>query len=123
MKRLIIATICGLLFGFVCFGFACQGKEDFNSWLAISIILSRTLIGFAIGISRFPMKNWAIHGIVMGFIFSLPGAFSAGIAPEESTGMSGEMLFVATIVMGMIYGFLIELITTVLLKAKMPVRD
>jgi len=24
--------------------------------------------GFGIGISRFSMKNWAIHGIVMGFI-------------------------------------------------------
>jgi len=122
MKRLVVATLSGLLFGFVCFGFACSGKEDFNSWLAISIILSRTLIGFAIGISRFPMKHWALHGIVMGFIFSLPGAFSAGIAPE-GTGMSGEMLFIATMVMGIIYGFLIELITTVFFKAKMPVNE
>ena len=65
------------------------------------------------------MKHWALHGIVMGFIFSLPGAFSAGIAPE-GTGVSGEMLFIATLVMGIIYGFLIELITTVFFKAKIP---
>ncbi len=120
MKRLIVATLSGLLFGFVCIGFACSGKEDFNSWLALSIILGRTLIGFAIGISRFPMKHWALHGIVLGFIVSLPAAFGAGISPEES-GMSGEMLFTATLVMGVIYGFLIELITTVIFKAKMPV--
>jgi len=120
MKRLIIATLCGLLFGFVCFGFASSGREDFNSWLALSMILGRTLIGFAIGISRFPMKHWALHGIVLGFIVSLPAAFGAGISPEES-GMSGEMLFTATLVMGVIYGFLIELITTVVFNAKMPV--
>jgi len=121
MKRLIIATLSGLLFGFVCLSFAYSGKEDFNSWLAISIVLSRTLIGFAIGISRFPMKHWAIHGIIMGFVFSLPFAFSAGMAPEAETGMSGQMLLLSSLVMGIIYGFLIELITTVLFRAKMPV--
>lgn len=117
MKRLIVATLSGLVFGFVCLGFACSGKEDFNSWLAVSIIFSRTLIGFAIGISRFPMKHWTIHGIVMGFIFSIPLAFSAGFMPEEE-GMTVENIFVATLVMGMIYGFLIELITTALFKAR-----
>jgi hypothetical protein len=121
MKRLLIATLSGVLFGFVCLGFACSGKEDFNSWLAISIILSRTLIGFTIGISRFPMKYWAIHGIVMGFIVSLPFAFTAGMAPESETGMSGQMIFISSLVMGIFYGFLIELITTVLFKAKIPI--
>ncbi len=28
MKRLIIATLSGLLFGFVCFGFACSGTGE-----------------------------------------------------------------------------------------------
>jgi len=123
MKRLTVATLSGVLFGFVCLGFAMSGKEDFNSWLAITIVLSRTLIGFAIGISRFPMKHWSFHGIVMGFIFSLPFAFSAGMAPESETGMSGQMLFLSSLVMGIIYGFLIELITTVLFRAKMPVAN
>lgn len=122
MKRLLIATLCGLLFGFVCFGFASYGREYFNSWLAVSIILSRTLIGFAIGISRFPMGNWAIHGLVMGFLFSLPGAFGAGISSEGS-GMSSELLFSSSLVMGVIYGFLIELITSGIFKAKMPVSS
>lgn len=120
MKRLIIATLCGLLFGFVCYGFASSGGE-LDSWLAISIILSRTLIGFAIGISRFPMKHWALHGVVMGFIFSLPGAFAGGMS--DTPEMSGQMIFISTIVMGVIYGFLIELITTVIFKTKMPVAE
>lgn len=118
MKRLIIATLSGLLFGFVCFGFACSGTGEIETWLGLSIIAGRTLMGFGIGISRFPMKNWAINGLVMGFVFSLPAAFGTMLAPENPE-FSNQMLLISTIVMGMIYGFLIELITTVFFKAKM----
>jgi len=53
----------------------------------------------------------------MGFIFSLPAAFGAMLAPENPE-FSHTMMFISTIVMGVIYGFLIELITTVLFKAR-----
>ncbi len=119
MKRLIVATISGLVFGFVCFGFACSGSNDIIPWLGVSIIAGRTLLGFGIGISRFPMKHWAIHGLVMGFLFSLPMGFSAMLGPENA-GMAAGTIAISTVVMGLIYGFLIELITTVLFKAKMP---
>jgi hypothetical protein len=99
-KRLIIATLLGVVFG-----------------LAINIILGRTLIGVAIGISRFSLKHWTLHGIIMGLIFSLPTAFGAMLGPENPE-FNHTMLFISTIVMGMIYGFLIELITSVLFKAK-----
>ncbi len=118
MKRLIIATISGLLFGFVCFAFACSGPGEVETWLGITIISGRTLMGFGIGISRFQIKNWAINGIVMGFIFSLPAAFGTMLGPENPE-FSHQMLLTSTIVMGVIYGFLIELITTVFFKAKM----
>ncbi len=117
MKRLNIATLLGLAFGFVCFGFACSGPNEISNMLAINIILGRTLIGFAIGISRFPMGHWSIHGLVMGFIFSLPAGFGAMLAPENPE-FSHATMFVATVVMGVIYGFLIELITTVVFKAR-----
>ena len=117
MKRLIIATLSGLLFGFVCFGFACSGSGGIETWLGISIIASRTLMGFGIGISRFSMKNWAINGIVMGFIFSLPTAFGTMMGPVNPE-FTPEMLAISTVVMGVIYGFLIELITSVFFKAK-----
>jgi len=116
-KRLIIATILGLVFGFVCFGFACSGPNEISTLLAINIILGRTLIGFAIGISRFPLGHWSIHGLVMGFIFSLPAGFGAMLAPENPE-FSQTMMLVSTVVMGVIYGFLIELITTVVFKAR-----
>ena len=106
MKRLIIATLSGLLFGFVCYGFACSGSGDISTWLGITIISGRTLMGFGIGISRFRMKNWAINGIIMGFIFSLPAAFSTMMSPENPE-FTPQMLAISTVVMGVIYGFLI----------------
>ncbi len=116
-KRLIIATILGVVFGFVCYGMASSGQNEISQILAVNIILGRTLIGFGIGISRFSFKHWSLHGIIMGLIFSLPAAFGAMLGPENPE-FSHTMLFVSTIVMGIIYGFLIELITSVLFKAK-----
>ncbi|NOX86090.1 MAG: hypothetical protein GXO86_09020 [Chlorobi bacterium] len=116
MKRLIIATLSGLLFGFVCFGFACSGPNEIAPWLGASIITGRTLLGFGIGISRFSMKNWAIHGIVMGFLFSIPMALGSMMGPENPE-MSASTIAISTVVMGVIYGFLIELITSIFFKA------
>lgn len=117
-KRLLIATLFGVVFGFVCFGFASSGPEPIGLYLAINIIFGRTLIGFAIGISRFSFGHWSLHGLIMGLIFSVPSAFGVLMMPE-TPDFSPSMMFIATIVMGMIYGFLIELITTVFFKAKM----
>ena len=117
-KRLIIATISGIVFGFVCFGFASSGGAEVSLNLALSIILGRTIIGVAIGISRFTCKHWSIHGLLMGLIFSLPMGFGAMLAPE-SPEFSQSMMFFSTVIMGMIYGLLIELITSVFFKAKM----
>lgn len=116
-KRLIITTILGLIFGFVCYGFASSGNHNIPLSLGITVILGRTLIGFGIGISRFTLGHWAVHGIVMGLIFSLPAGFGALSGPENSE-FSPNMIMISTLVMGMIYGLLIELITTVIFKAK-----
>ena len=117
MKRLIIATLLGVVFGFVCYALASGGGNELPLLLAVNIILGRTMIGFGIGISRFKMQHWAIHGLVMGLIFSLPSGFGAMMGPENPE-FSHTMMFISTVVMGMIYGFLIELITSVLFKAK-----
>ena len=116
-KRLVISTLLGVVFGFVCYGFASSGQNEISTILALNIILGRTLIGIAIGISRFPCKHWSLHGIVMGLVFSLPTGFGAMIGPENPE-FSHTMLLVSTIVMGIIYGFLIELITSVVFKAR-----
>ncbi|MBC8214120.1 MAG: hypothetical protein ISR90_00200 [Candidatus Marinimicrobia bacterium] len=116
-KRLIIATILGVVFGFVCNTMASSGVYEIPLFLSINIILGRALLGFGIGISRFSMKHWSLHGIIMGFIFSLPSGFGSMIGPENPE-FTHTMLFVSTVVMGMIYGLLIELVTTVFFKAK-----
>ncbi|PID34794.1 MAG: hypothetical protein CR971_01410 [candidate division SR1 bacterium] len=114
-KRLILASSLGLVFGFVCLALA-SSNGSLPRPLAVSIVSSRLLIGIAIGMSRFPMKHWSIHGIVLGLLFSLPGGFGAMGAGNPD--FTPEMMFSSTVIMGMIYGFLIELITSVICKAK-----
>jgi hypothetical protein len=116
-KRVIIATLSGVLFGFVCFTLASSGSGGLQWPVIIQIIVSRTLIGFAIGISCLSMGHWSIHGLLMGMVFSLPLAFSGLMAPDNPEFTKASMV-VWTIVLGMIYGLLIEVITSVLFKAK-----
>jgi hypothetical protein len=108
-KRIIIATIFGVIFGIVCWWLASSSAP--TVWfMALSIILSRTLIGFVIGISVLKMEWW-LHGIIIGALFSLPMALNTLFIPGNAV-----YIFLATIVMGIIYGFLIELFTTVVFK-------
>ncbi len=116
-KRVTIATLAGLLFGFVCVGFASSGPNPLHWAIALQMILSRMLIGFVIGVSRMSLGHWAVHGVVMGLIFSIPLSFGSFLA--AGSGFSPITLFLMTMLMGAIYGFLIELITTVLFKAPM----
>ena len=115
-KRVIIATLSGLLFGLVCYGLASSGDYELHWAIAAQIIASRTLMGFAIGISRLKMGHWAVHGIVMGLLFSLPLAFSGLVA--EVPGFTPTMMFVSTVGIGAVYGLLIEVITSAIFKAK-----
>ncbi|MFC1770733.1 hypothetical protein ACFLZV_02500 [Candidatus Margulisiibacteriota bacterium] len=117
MKRIIIATLSGLVFGFVCYGLASSGPGALPCAVGYQIVVSRTLIGFAIGISCLSLGHWSIHGLVMGLIFSLPLAFSGLMAPETQDFTKSGM-FIMTVVIGMVYGLLIELITSVIFKAK-----
>lgn len=116
-RRIIIATLLGILFGFVCFMLASGGSGDLPWPVALQIIASRTLIGFAIGISCLTMVHWSLHGLIMGMLFSLPLAFSGLMAPGSSE-FSKISMFIWTVIFGMIYGLLIELVTSLFLKAK-----
>jgi hypothetical protein len=115
-KRLVIATLSGLLCGFVCFSLA-SSSGALQLPIALQIIASRTLIGFAIGVSCLRLGHWTLHGLLMGLLFSLPLAFSGLMAPENPQFTTTAM-FAMTIVIGMFYGLLIEVITSGLAKAK-----
>jgi hypothetical protein len=118
-KRLVIATLSGVLFGFVCLGLAASVPGPLAWPVAVQIVMSRALIGFAIGISAFSFGHWAIHGVTMGLIFSVPLAFSGLMAPENPE-YSEVNIFAFTLLLGMLYGLLIELITSGLFKARVP---
>jgi hypothetical protein len=116
MKRLIIATLGGIVCGFICLGLASSGGS--LAWpIILQIVSSRTLIGVAIGLSCLTLGHWTVHGLVLGLIFSMPLAFSGLLAPGNPQ-FSKEMMFLSTVIMGMIYGVLIELVTSGLFKAK-----
>lgn len=110
-KRVLIATVCGFIFGIVCMLFSSSNPdatESLSTSLKLTIVFSRGLMGFTIGISALRM-TWWIHGIVIGFIASIPMAFPA---------MDRIDIMIGTVVMGIIYGFLTELITSIIFKAK-----
>ena len=110
-KRVVIATLCGVLFGFVCMFLASSNPdstESLTNTMKISIVVSRTMLGFMIGISAIKL-NWWLHGIILGLIASIPMAIPIIDRMDIAIG---------TLVMGIIYGFLTELITSIGFKAK-----
>ena len=115
-KRIAIATILGALAGIACNCLASSAGPI--EWaLSANIITSRALLGLAIGISSVKMGHWTVHGLVMGTLFTMPLAFS-GLMVPESPEFTKTAMFVWTVVFGMGYGLIIELVTTVLFKAK-----
>ncbi|MBW6516250.1 MAG: hypothetical protein K0B81_06515 [Candidatus Cloacimonetes bacterium] len=113
-KRILIATLMGVVSGLICVGFASTGGT-LSLPLFLNILTGRILIGFVIGISALRI-HWAINGPVMGLIVGIPAAFGGMLADVE--GFTQMSMFMATLVMGIIYGFLIEFVTSVLFKAK-----
>jgi hypothetical protein len=111
LKRVLIATLCGFIFGIICMLLASSNPNATapitltTRWM---IIISRTLLGFTIGISALCLVWWQ-HGLVLGLITSLPMA----IPVIDNTG-----IMIGTLVMGLVYGFLTELITSIIFKAK-----
>jgi len=113
-KRVYIATLMGILAGVVCCLLSSSGGPMPMKVLA-NIFVSRVLIGFVIGISAWKMP-WAIHGPLMGLIVGIPTALGAMMGADAHFGK--YQLFFMTLVMGVIYGFVIELVTSGLFKAR-----
>ncbi len=110
-KRIFMATSCGLFFGLICMFLASSNPDPVEPTTAMTkwlIIVNRTLLGFIIGISALRLPWW-LHGMVLGFIASIPMALPV----LHHTGIA-----IGSLLMGMIYGLLTELITSVFFKAK-----
>jgi len=96
--RLTVTTILGIIAGLGTWWWL-HAIPASEAW---TVVLSRALLGFGIGLSAWK-TNWAAHGIVLGFIFSLPGAAAA------VWNHGAAAAFWGWIFSGVICGFLIEL--------------
>ena len=106
IKRVIIATISGFVFGLVCMYLASSGPDPIDNGTKLIIVVSRGLLGFTIGISAIRL-NWWLHGILIGLIGSIPMALPV---------MDQVSIAIGTFVMGAVYGLLTEVITTKIFK-------
>jgi hypothetical protein len=115
-KRIIIATLTGVLMGIFCWqGGVILGLLENPPEIHIAnIIAHRALMGFVIGISALRM-NWAAHGIivgsVVGSVFTLFDAY---------VGMPTWVLWGMLLPGNAAYGLIIEFVTTKLFRA--PVK-
>jgi len=111
MKRIVIATLFGLVVGGFCATVAFRSDIlEFTVANLIWVLLNRAVMGFAIGISGLKL-HWAWNGIVMGlvvgsiFAYSLYLDLGLGPLPLANAAMNG------------LYGLTIEFFTTVVFKA------
>ena len=113
-KRVVSTTVWGVIFGFILWALlTTSGKVTLSG--AVSIILYQALMGFVIGISAWKI-SWWLHGLLIGLFFSLPLAFGS-----LWIGMGWGRGFVLTLVIGIVFGFLIEILTTLVFKAEMRI--
>jgi hypothetical protein len=117
-KRVVIATALGLVFGVLNWFLAtfAAPKPLPRSGFA-TIILGRAVLGFVIGNSAWRMRWW-LHGLLLGFIVSLPAAFAVRLM-SKPLGMSPDVATVLVLVLGLVIGFLIELFTSVVFRARL----
>jgi hypothetical protein len=115
-KRFWLCLFSGLIAGLICAwtGYS-QTPVEIRTMAFISVVLNRTFIGFVLGVSNWKLK-WATHGIVMGILGTLPMSIPLIFSPQ-----AGLAICLMYTVAGAVWGFLIELVTSVFFKAKMRV--
>jgi len=115
-KRFYIAVLTGIILGIIaCLIAGAVSPEPLAKKVLANIFVSRVLIGFVIGISACKM-NWLLHGLLMGLIVGLP--FSLSVMAQPVPGMGKWGILFLTWALGIVYGFIIELVTSVFFKAK-----
>jgi hypothetical protein len=109
-KRILLATLFGVISGLLCYSGARiigieMGLDDF-----MMILFHRALLGFVIGISSLRW-HWAWHGILLGLIIGIPN-------PHFFEMLNGVLSCGIYFFMGAVWGFLIELFTSVVFNKK-----
>ncbi|HET7751916.1 MAG TPA: hypothetical protein VFK81_21155 [Terriglobales bacterium] len=109
MKRIAIATICGVVAGLVCVSIGAIAGVKITPAGFGWAVLNRTLLGFVIGISALRL-HWAWHGVLMGAVVGSLFAYSLWL-------LGGPAWLVPAVLTGsMVFGLGIEFFTTVVFK-------
>jgi hypothetical protein len=108
--RILVATLMGVVMGVICASVASAGHLlTLTTVTLVWILLNRTIMGFVIGISGLKL-HWAWNGIILGVIVGL--IFSYYFYMDEHS----LKMALLTPIGNALYGFLIELVTTVVCK-------
>lgn len=73
MSRLMLGTVCGLVYGALSAASMIPLQFTDKRAALAGAFLNRFAIGFVIGAARLPMPGWA-SGLVFGVLLSLPDA-------------------------------------------------
>jgi hypothetical protein len=99
IKRLIIATVLGILCGLFCmYGTITKFPGEFGTLMLIGIVYNRTLIGIVIGISDNIDLHPALRGAIIGIVVSMAMAI-----------FNAAWIVVG---FGLVYGVLIDVVTS-----------
>jgi hypothetical protein len=104
-KRVISCTLFGAVAGVICWvgSYVAGGVPgEFSAGMILAIIFNRAFVGFVIGVSGW-RAPWALHGIVIGLLGSLPISVYPLLTPG---GLGGFIMYELA---GGLWGFLIEL--------------
>ncbi len=110
-KRILIATILGLIAGLICVtGGKLMFGMTFTPLALLFVMTSRLMIGFVIGISALRLP-WLQHGAFIGLIIGFPFPVY-----DLITGQ-GLLISFAAFVMSIVFGISIEFVTTFVFNA------
>lgn len=109
MKRIAIATLCGVVAGLVCVSIGAIAGVKITPAGFGWALLNRTLLGFVIGISALRL-HWAWHGALMGAVVGSLFSYSLWLLGDPAWLMG------AVLAGSIIFGLGIEFFTTVVFK-------
>jgi hypothetical protein len=118
MKRIVIATLLGLVAGVICAtATSASHLLKLTTVTVVWILLNRTVMGFAIGASALKL-HWAWNGIVVGLVVGSIFSYFLFMNLGPGTLPLGNLL-----IGNPLFGLLIEFFTTVVFKqpARAPV--
>ncbi len=111
-RRVVITTLLGIGCGLASWAICARGMGLQVIWSqSVVLVLINALMGFTIGISSLRL-HWMLHGALIGLLYGMVLAVFT-----ESHGLG----FWWALVLGPVFGFVVELCATVFFRASVDV--